>query len=273
MEAISKEAEINFEDYHNCHCIDGNATEVSIKTISVDKHLIFVVGNEHTGFDHLNDRHSYFSNENYWTLSEYGNYKLDNPSKFNPEMIPIVDYLKIAEAIFYEQNKNITKNNRPDLFDKYTGYYTFTDGISEKYHMLTYKDTKIVHTFFPDKKRHNRKIKCKYGKGIVTTKMIVHEAINELLVPYENKDGMMAYSILLKKDYATMTEKLLIQKHNTSDNILEQYHIASRVFNQFEMFDREQMYFFQNGDLSELEVIINEIDTAKFFEGKTSNTE
>jgi hypothetical protein len=261
--AISREAEINFEYYHNGYCIDGNATETSIKTISKNKHLIFIEGNEHTGFNHLIDRHSYFSYENYWIVSQSapGGYKLDNPSKFSSEMVPMIDYIKIAEAVFCEQNKNVTKNSRPELFDKYTGNY-FSDVQEEKYHLLTYKDTRIVHTFFPDKKKHNKKMKCAYGKGIVTTKLKFPDGTNDLLVPYENKEGVMVFSILVRKDYLEKMERLLIQKHNASGDVESQYLLASRTFSHFEKFDKETMHYFQNGDLSELEAIINDLDKA-----------
>lgn len=258
--AIQTEAELELEKYLGGLVIDGEATEISIVTISKDKQLIFVEGNEHSGYNHLKDRHNYFSYKNYWTLNDGKEYRLDNPSKFHPRMMPIVDYVKIADTIFCEENKNITKNHKPDLFDKYTGYYTYSENDPEKYHLLTYKDTKIVHTLFPDKKKHNKKIKCRFGKGIVSTKLKFPDAINDMLVPYEDKNGQTAYSILFRKYYSEKIERLIIQKHNEDAEVCEQYVIAYKDFDDFVKFEREDMNSLQYGDLTDLEELINQID-------------
>lgn len=260
LTAIQKEAELGLDKYLDGHFIDGDATEISIVTISKSGRLIFVEGNEYSGFNHFTDRHTYFSYKNYWTLNEDKGYKLDNPSKFHPRMMPIVDYVKIADAIYSEENKNITKNNRPDLFDKYSGYYSYLENQPEKFHLLTYKDTKIVHTLFPDKKKHNKKIKCRFGKGIVSSELKFPEAINDLLIPYENKDGKIAYSILFRKYYSEKIERLIIQKHDEDAKVCDQYIIAYKDFDDFVKFEREDMYSLQYGDLSDLEDIINQID-------------
>ena len=190
--------------------IDGQSNEKTIKTISKHKYLIFVIGNTDTGFNHLNDRHGYFSFQNFWIQNNEMEFKLDNPSKFHPKMMPIIDYVKIADAIFCHENKNVTKNHSPNLFDKYTGVHLFEEGFQEKYHLITYKDTKIVHTMFPDKKKYNRKVRFKYGKGIVTTKLkyTPADSYNDLLVPYENKDKIKVYPILIRKFYNEKVEKI-----------------------------------------------------------------
>lgn len=258
--AIQSEAKLELEKYLGGLVIDGEATEISIVTISEDKQLIFVEGNEHSGYNHLRDRHNYFSYKNYWTINDNQEYRLDNPSKFHPRMMPIVDYVKIADTLFCEENKNITKNHRPDLFDKYSGHYIYSDNQPEKYHLLTYKDTKIVHTLFPDKKKHNKKIKCRFGKGIISTKLKFPEAINDMLVPYEDKNGEIVYSILFRKYYSEKIERLIIQKHNEDAEVCEQYVIAYKDFDDFVKFEREDMYSLQYGDLSDLEELINQID-------------
>ncbi|PKB18042.1 hypothetical protein [Flavobacterium sp. 5] len=255
---IENEAESNWEYYYDATVINGNATQISIKTISKNNKLIFVEGNLDTGFKHLNERHSFLSFKNYWIPNEIENLKLDNPSKFNPRMMPIIDYVKIADTIFCEENKNITKNNKPDVFDKYTGYYNYNQ--SEKYHLITYKNTKIVHTLFPDKKLHNSKRKCKFGKGISKISTKLPEGYNDLFVPYENNKGKTAYSILFRKYYLEKVERIFIQKHDNNENPIEQYLLAYRNFENYKKFEREDMNFMQIGDLTDFEKIINEID-------------
>lgn len=257
---IETDASSNLEYYLNTVVSNGQATERSIITISKNKHLIFVEGNTDTGFQHLRERHDFFSYKNYWIENDDKVLKLDNPSKFNPRMMPIVDFVSIAEAVFSEDNKNITKNKNPDLFDKYTGTHCYSDQQAEKYHLITYKDTKIVHSLFPDKKKHNIKNKSGYGKGNVTTSLKFPEGINDLLVPYENSEGVIAYSILIRKFLAEQTERLFIQKHNKEGIPEELYPLGYRKFNGFERFNQETIIQFQTADLADLENLIYQID-------------
>jgi hypothetical protein len=261
LDKIGIKAKYEFEKYHNSYVIDGgDQTETKIITISKLKHLIFVNGNNDTGFTHLNERHSYFSDKNYWKLNDTKEYKLDYPSKFRPEMIPIVDYVKIADQIFIEENKNITKNNKPDLFDKYTGHYCYLGNANEKYHLLTYKDTKIVHTFFPDKKKHNPKTKCKFGRGLVSSTTKYPEGFNDLLLPFENEKGIISFSLLIRKYYLEKKERIIIQRHSSEGHPIEQFIFGERDFIDYESFEREDMQALQYGDIAEFEKIINDLD-------------
>lgn len=265
LDEIQKNAADNFEYYCNAVVIDGQSNEKTIKTISIYKHLIFVIGNTYTGFNHLNDRHGYFSFQNFWIANNGTGFKLDNPSKFHPKMMPIIDYVKIADAIFCPENKNITKNHNPDIFDKYTGEYHFENSFAEKYHLITYKDTKIVHTMFPDKKKHNRKTRFKYGKGIVSTKLkyTPSNAYNDLLVPYLNKEKITTYSIFIRKFYNEKIERFIIQQHDSEGNPETHYILGERDFENFESFNRETLNLFQTADLGELEDIMTQIEKSK----------
>jgi hypothetical protein len=210
LAAIIKEATKNEKRYLDTLVVRGNATPISISTISAGRRLIFTEGNEHTGYLHMSDRHAHFRYKNYWIKTDDGQIRLDRPSKFDPGMAPIMEFRKIADTIFCPENKNITKNNRPDVFDKFTGYYSFKDQEPEKYHLLTYKDTLVVHTMFPDKKKHNLKAVAKYGKGHVTATRKVTAHYADLLVPYENSAGKMVYSILIRKFYLEQVERVFI---------------------------------------------------------------
>ena len=257
---IEQEACINLEQYLDTVVLNGQSNERTIITISKNNQLIFVEGNNFTGFEHLRDRHNFFSYKNYWTDLD-GKVKLDDPSKFNPQMIPIIDFVKIADSIFNIENRNITKNNRPDLFDKYSGSYFHSDGKTEMYHLLTYKDSKVVHSLFPNKKEHNIKSKLKYGKGIVTTTLKFSEGYNDLIVPYENSNGTIAYSILIRKIISEKTESLIIQKHNQRGIPQTHFVLNTRHFEDFKKFDHEDIIQFQHSNLSGLEKIIRQIDT------------
>lgn len=261
IEIIENEANSNLEYYFDTTVLDGNATQISIKTISKINKLIFVQGNSDTGFEHLNDRHSFLSFKNYWRLNELNNLKLDDPSKFHPRMMPIIDYVKIADEIFSDENKNITKNNKPELFDKFTGNFNYNE--TEKYHLITYKNTKIVHSLFPDKKIYNSKLKCKFGKGLSKITIKFPDGYNDLFIPYENSDRKTVYSILFRKYLGEKVEKIFIQKHDTKEVPVEQYLLAYREYENYEKFEREDMDRIQFGNLNYFERIINEIDENK----------
>jgi hypothetical protein len=260
---IQDEASNNTGYYLNIVVSNGNFNEKNILTISKNKLLVFVEGNNDTGFEHIRNRHDSLSCINYWTKSSESKLKLDNPSKFHPEMMPIVDFVKIAESVFCAKNRNLTKNKNPHLFDKYTGEYYFTEGQAEKYHLITYKDTKIVHSLFPDKKKHNRKNKTYYGRGIVTVHLKFPEGFNDLLIPYENSAGLICYSILFRKFYAEQLERVYIRKHDETGKPKDIFLLGSRSFTGMESFDRETAFRFQTADLSNFETLISQIDNEK----------
>lgn len=262
LQEIQNSAANNHNLYWNAVVVDGRATEKTIETISKHNHLVFVVGNEDTGFKHFNARHNFFSFQNFWIKKDDTDFKIDNPSKFHPKMMPIKDYVKIADTIFCPQNKNITKNHKPDQFDKYTGIYIYDQGVEEKYHLITYKDTKIVHTMFPDKKKYNRKVRFKYGKGIVSTKLkyTLRNAYNDLLIPYENQEKVTVFSILIRKFYNEKVERFIIQRHDKEGNTKTHYILGERNFEDFESFSRETLHLLQTSDLGELEDIMAQIE-------------
>jgi hypothetical protein len=243
--------------------VSGDSNDMSILTVSICHGLIFVEGNSDTGFEHIRLRHSFDSTENYWKAENEVNYKLDNPSKFNPQMMPILDYVKIADSIYKAENKNITKNNRPESFDKYSGEYNYSGGKTEKYHLLIYKDTKIVHSMFPNKKKHNIKNKCKYGKGIVTTLFSFADQIDDLTIPYQNENKEVVYTVLFRKFYSEKIERQIIQRHDKQGIPIESFLIGQKTFNDFERFRKEDVIYCQHTDLSDYEEIINQIDNRK----------
>ncbi|MFD2872010.1 hypothetical protein ACFS5N_05990 [Mucilaginibacter ximonensis] len=258
---ILKEATVNENKYLDTTVIDGKATEKSINTISLNNQLIFTVGNDFTGYKHLRERHSRFTYKNYWIKTEDGTIKLDRPSKFHPDMAPGIDYTKIADAIFAEENKNVTINHRPDVFDKYTGTYAHKDNPPEKYHLLTYKDTKIVHTMYPDKKKHNLKAVAKFGKGHVkaTRQLNPENDYADLFIPYEDPEGKTAYSILIRKFYQEQIERVFIQQHGENEAVESLFLLGEREIHDFASFDHPMMSHFQHRDLIDYEKIINQM--------------
>jgi hypothetical protein len=93
--------------------IGGGSNRLSVLSVTHEKGLIFIHGNQYTGFTHLNERHNYWSEETYWKKTEKG-VELDNPSKFNKNSIPVIDYFKISEILYSSENLQVDKNKNPD---------------------------------------------------------------------------------------------------------------------------------------------------------------
>lgn len=250
---IEQNALMNHDEYLDIVVGSGNSTEKSIITISIGNQLIFVEGNEDTGFEHLRNRHASFSFKNYWKKTDNGDFKLDNPSKFHPQMMPIIHFVKIADDIFNAENKNGKKNKRPEIFDMYSGISTDIDGKTEKYHLLTYKDSKVVHTLFPDNKKNNRKSKIPLAKGIVSSSSDLFIGYNDLVIPYENEKGLSVFSILLRKFYFEKIERWFIQEHDDKGEVKRSFHLYERTFEDFEQFDHETILTYQYRDLTDFE--------------------
>ncbi|MEJ2880439.1 hypothetical protein [Pedobacter sp. GR22-6] len=258
IEKIVKEATHREKRYLDTTVIDGKATQISIFTISPIKKVIFTEGNEHTGYQHLRERHGHYVYKSYWTTAEDGIIRLDRPSKFRPDTTPI-HYRKIVDAIFSPENKNITQNHRPDLFDKFTGLYAHENHPAEKVHLLTYKDTKIVHTMYPDKKRHNLKSVAKFAKGHVESKRVFPGDYADLIVPYEDQNGTIRYSILIRKFYQEQVERVFIQEHDENGEPEYLILLGEREINDFKSFDHPILSYFQHRDLIDYEKVINQL--------------
>lgn len=144
------------------YVINVGSDKTSVWKVTPTNGIIIIKGDEYTGFEHINNRHNYWINEPNWVDG-----KLDNPSKFNRKSLPIVDYSNISDMLYSENNLNLEKNKKPELFDLYIGEIDDEVNGKMKYRMLLYKDTKILHTLFPEKKDNNRLKKniINYHKG------------------------------------------------------------------------------------------------------------
>jgi len=258
LDDITKEATFREERYVDTIIISGKSTATSIHTMTPINRLIFPEGNDYTGYKHLRERHSQHVYKNYWITTHEGQVKLDRPSKFHPDIVPI-HYSAIADAVFSSENKNVTKNHRPELFDKYTGFYAHKANQPEKYHLLTYKDTRIIHTMYPDKKKHNLKEVAKFGKGHVWQSQILVKNYADLIVPYEDQMGIIKYSILLRRFYTEQVERIYIREHDENGDSEYLIFLGERKINDFNRFDHTIMSSFQHRDLIDYERIINQL--------------
>jgi len=189
----------------------GAKSPFSIIKIS-SKGLIFIKGTDDTGFDHIHQRHSFHSSKIFWD-NFYNNkgdtieredsigrkkLRLDNPSSFNPNSIPIFDYVKIADKVYSSKNINLEKNKNKELFDVYDGIAEGLDKNEVTYRLITYKNSKIVHTLIPLTKKYNKQekriINFARGNPKATLKLSNHEY--QVRIPYKDEYSLRRYIII-----------------------------------------------------------------------------
>lgn len=158
-------------------------SHTSIQRISKKTGLILVKGNKLTGFDHIMIRHHPFSKAGHWEYREKP--KLDNPSRFSLGVVPIFDFLNIADEVFKPENKVIDeRNKKPETFDLYVGDYTDKQNKPMTYKLLLYKDTLIIHNLFPNKKTFNKKKVIDLRQGFAGSSLDQLRGVHTYNIPY-----------------------------------------------------------------------------------------
>lgn len=197
--------------------------------------LIFAKGNEFTGFEHIQQRHDNWMSVPKWmpTRDEFGNdyLRLQNQSLFPKALIPFFDYAIIADAIFSNENYNPEKNKRPNVFDLYSGAHTHEDGNVERYDLLLYKGTKVVHTLFPKSIKHNPKRVEGFNlvKGGVWGKWFSSTSNLEIYVPYLNYEKKVKYVLIIKRFPIEAIEKIEIQVNDKTEKPFKSILISERT--------------------------------------------
>jgi len=193
----------------------NNRNKTNIITISPAQGIIIINGDSHTGFNHIKERHDYWSIHSYFKQHQ-GDLKVDNPSKFGKKSIPIIDYQDIIDQLYNSDNLDIEKNKRPEVFDLYRGIVTNENNGSENYTMLLYKDTKILHTLFPKSKKNNETKKetktLKYAKGKVQCRLHFKPFVVVVIsIPYRDNKGVAHYSFEIIREYEKKIEIAMVR--------------------------------------------------------------
>lgn len=193
------------------------------------KGLIFIQGNEHTGMEHIQLRHSITSRK---LFEKDGTF--DNPTKFN--LAPI-EYPFVADAIFIPINLNNSKNKRPEIFDYYVGDFKHKDGKVFKYTLILYKSVKIVHTFFLSNtsKPFNKKVKLPIRQGWSSSSHSLMSGLQEYTIHYKDVNNLARFTVILRCIPSAMLEKwYLTVNNNTGVAIFTHYlheEIMTTIFN------------------------------------------
>lgn len=240
------------------------------------KGLIFIKGTDDTGFEHINQRHSPSSENIYWVnfTDNKGNivdkkdilgrkkFRLDNPSSFHPYSIPILSYLSIADQVFSSENVNIEKNKRKDLFDVYDGIVSGLDGKQLEYRLLTYKDSKIVHTLIPLTKEFNKQEKLIVNFARQNPRLIIpinHDDC-QIEIPYIDEYQIVRYVIIIRSDPEDETkENWYIQVNSSLGTLIDICHFGSKK-KEFEIYSEEYLRELEDIDFSPLVKEIKKIE-------------
>lgn len=231
--------------------------KTDIMRISQDKKLILFKGNAHTGYQHIFERHNPLLKGATW--SEGGS--INESTKFSFNHIPILDYLIIAEEIYDAKNLNSDKNTKPHSFDLYIGSYTDQWNVSNSYRLLLYKDTKIIHNLFPEKKVYHQ---LKHVKGFNLRQCstgFIYDVAN-MKVTYNFKfvdvNGISIVEVRIETNLYLKTEIWNYDILNKAGQVLKTIEFANFVKETFiDMHDRViNLDYFE--DLSQLKISIKD---------------
>jgi len=208
------EEEAKHPIYRNSSAIFIGGGFASVERVS-EKGLILIRGNKHTGLEHINHRHSRYTSGSFWKQEkdEHGNekIKLDNPSKFSGYTIPIVTYVEIADQIFSEENKKVEENKNTDLFDVYSGEYIHRDGTKMRYRLVTYKDTKIIHTLYPLKKTFTREKILNLHRSRPSGEHNLGKGLIKIEIPYLDYTNEIVCKLIFLIDEVALSEEVWVE--------------------------------------------------------------
>lgn len=234
--------------------INLGLTSTSVMRISAKHKLIMIGGNSDTGFKHIMERHSALSQAAYWKTDP--KLHLDNPSVFQLGLVPIFDFLHIADSIFEPRNLITDKKNRhPELFDVYAGSHTFTNNLLCKYVLILYKGTKIIHTLFPIEKTFNRKKIVNLKKGFASGAMHGLTCVDFYSIPYYNEKNIELFRAILLLSRVTGLEKWYVQINTEMGAPLLTYFAFETYVTKYIEFPGRISYLDYVEDLSKIEKV------------------
>lgn len=238
-----------------------------VLTLSSIHGLIFAKGNEYTGFEHIVQRHEQWTSRPHWikSIDENDNnyFRLQDQGLFRPDSFPIYDYCMIADSLYKNENLNVEKNKRPDLFEMYTGEYTHQDLEISKYNLLIYRGTKVVHTIYPQSNKNNpKRVKgFNYSRGGASSSWDFKNSITMIEIPYFDHNNIVRYLLIFRKVSDKLT--VIIQINDNLGNPWKSIFVGGRridISKYRDDFDPFDVIRLEYGDLREFERKILELD-------------
>ncbi len=227
----------------------GQLTKIKtdIFSISPNKKLIFIQGNNFTGLQHINMRHRFYTNAH----SKISDKEFVATSRFPKDSGTLFDYQKISEFVYSPDNID-PQNNNPELFDVYKAKFDETE-----YRLILYKDTKIVHTLFPIERKKPKK---KFEKTDIVAQW--HDLVTLLaVIPYFDSNQILRYGIGVTLYTNDQTEKWDILIYENGKVVKHVELGKQKVEYQFDIGTRVQQINY--ADVSKLEDIIYKIENGE----------
>ena len=200
--------EVQKPKYSDNNLLHFGRKKTSIFLVSKDTGLILVNGNEWTGLEHIDNRHSQISRIPYW--NDHG--KIGNPTKFDLNVAPI-EYLELASKIYKPEFKNNVKNKRNDIFEVYIGSATYKSSPEVEYTLVTYKNTGIVHTLYvsSNKKPFNKRKLLDLRQGWTTASFYPMSSMETFEFGYFDLSEKEVFKVILRSSKYFGTDKWYIQ--------------------------------------------------------------
>jgi hypothetical protein len=246
----------------------GAKSPFAIFNIS-SKGLIFVKGTDDTGFEHIHQRHSSASNKIFWSKfynhkgesidkkDSYGrkSQKLDNPSKFSTDSIPIISYQKISDDVYCKKNLKIKSNKSPEIFDVYEN--TSIDNI--QYRLITYKDSKVVHTLIPLSKKFNKTAKriINFYRPKEYTTTYTNNGEVFLRTIYKDEFNKVRYVVIIRQ--TEYEKKWYIQYNKANEEPFLTYHFNNSELS-IDIGSKQYIMFLDQFDWSPIEKCIKQME-------------
>ena len=215
------------------------------------KGLIFIHGNDYTGMEHIRLRHGLTSRK----LFEKDG-KFDIPTKFT--LAPI-EYPFVADAIFTPENLNTDRNNRPDLFDRYSGDFGNLEKKIYRYTLILYKSTGIVHTFFlsTNSKPYNKKVNLPLSQGWCSSNHNLSTGMKDYSINYRDVNDVVRFTIYLRSNPKTLSDRWYLIVYDIKGNALFTHFLLQETLTS--VFEPGMMMRLDFQDLSTFDRIIKKI--------------
>ncbi|OJX49857.1 MAG: hypothetical protein BGO88_08895 [Flavobacterium sp. 38-13] len=243
---------------------NSNPSPLTILRITDTNGLILIRGQKYTGYEHIKLRHNSYNPNVYWR-DENTKFVIEKPSLF-PKEIPPLYFADVADQVFKPDNK--LENNRTNSpFDVYEGFCTISN-VTEKYKLLLYTETKIIHTLYPiNNKLKTKKVKnFDFARGEVIVDDTTDKTKRFIAIPYHTYEGIFMYDIIIEKDFTLNKENIYIRRlNNNQKNALGSILLLTRELIEFKFPSKEGKYY-QQADLTSIEREI--LNFHKYLEGQ-----
>jgi len=184
----------------------------NIAHITARKKLILIEGDEETGTAHFLSRHRPFTN----TFTQISDGFI-RTSRFPTDKGGLFDLMPIMEFVYDENHLQTKQNKYPDFVEVYDAKIPSLD--NQKYRLIVYKGTKIVHTFFPVERNKPVRLFQKLNAQIEYQ----DSEIIRLVIPYINTENIVVFAIavLLKLQEGKEEFRVLFYKEKAAETYIK----------------------------------------------------